>query len=106
MESWLRKTWIVIAVFVIIVPLGILCTWNYGDAWGEWGEVVDEEHGINWTPQSNFDAPFPDYNIRGWDDPLMASVGYWISAVLGIILTVLVVLGIVKMQEIYRTHTK
>ncbi|MHC1611005.1 MAG: PDGLE domain-containing protein [Candidatus Methanospirareceae archaeon] len=102
MEPWLKKTLIVIAIFVAIVPLGILGTWNCGDAWGEWGEVQDPEHGINWTPQAYFGAPLPDYNVEGWDSMLMASVGYWISAIIGIALTMLVTLGIVKALEMRR----
>ncbi len=102
MESWLKKTLIVIAFFVAIVPLGILGTWNSGDAWGEWGEVQDAVHSVSWTPQSYFGAPFPDYNVEGWDSMLMASVGYWLSAIIGIALTMLVVLGIAKAAEITR----
>ncbi|HEC57057.1 MAG TPA: hypothetical protein ENI32_04130 [Candidatus Syntrophoarchaeum butanivorans] len=102
MEPWLKKALIVIAIFVAIVPLGILGTWNCGDAWGEWGEVRDEQRGIDWTPQSYFDAPFPDYNIEGWESMMMASVGYWISAIIGIAITMLVILGIAKAIEILR----
>ena len=102
METWLKRALIVIAIFVAIVPLGILGTWNCGDAWGEWGEVQDSTHGINWTPESYFGAPLPDYNVEGWDNKLMASIGYWISAIIGIALTMLVVLGIVKAQEMMR----
>jgi cobalt/nickel transport protein len=102
MESWLKKTLIVIAILVAIVPLGILGTWNCGDAWGEWGEVQDTAHGINWAPQAYFGAPLPDYNVEGWDSMLMASVGYWISAIIGIALTMLVILGIVKALEMVR----
>jgi len=41
MEAWMKKAWIVIGFFVLIVPLGILVTWSYGDAWGEWGSVSE-----------------------------------------------------------------
>ncbi|MHC1625037.1 MAG: PDGLE domain-containing protein [Methermicoccaceae archaeon] len=102
MESWFKKSLMVLAIFVAIVPLGILVTWNYGDAWGEWGEVHDASQGINWEPQSYFNAPFPDYNIEGWESMVMASVGYWLSAIIGIITTMLMVLGILKALEIMK----
>ncbi|MHC1588308.1 MAG: hypothetical protein ACXQS1_00655, partial [Methermicoccaceae archaeon] len=66
MESWMKRAWLVIAIFVVLVPLGILATWNYGDAWGEWGEV--HTSGGVWTPQEyGGGAPLPDYNVPGWE---------------------------------------
>ncbi|MHC1597738.1 MAG: PDGLE domain-containing protein [Methermicoccaceae archaeon] len=102
MESWMKRAWLVIAIFVVLVPLGILATWNYGDAWGEWGEV--HTSGGVWTPQEyGGGAPLPDYNVPGWEDSmLMSSVGYWLSAILGILMTVLLTLGVVKAVEIWR----
>jgi len=102
MEPWVKKAMLVIAFFVAIVPLGILATWNCEDAWGEWGEVHDAAHGINWTPQSYFNAPLPDYNVEGWEGMFMASLGYWLSAIIGIGVTMLLVLGVVKAIELMR----
>ncbi|MHA1730663.1 MAG: hypothetical protein ACTSU5_01910 [Promethearchaeota archaeon] len=97
MEPWFKKSLVVVGVLVAIVPLGILITWNYGDAWGEWGEVDDGQ--IQWTPQSFFGGLLPDYNVEGWESKTAASVGYWISAVLGIGLTMVVILGFAKLAE-------
>jgi len=106
MEPWLRKALIVMGFFVLIVPVGILATWNYGDAWGEWGEINDVQHGISWTPKSFFNAPLPDYNLPlpGWDEnKVLASIGYWISAIVGILMCFLVSLGVVKAIEIAKS---
>jgi len=100
-ESWLRKALILIGFFVLIVPVGILFTWNYGDAWGEWGEV--NLGGETWQPREFFGgAPLPDYNVPGWEGMLMASVGYWFSAVIGIVMCVLITLGVVKILELWK----
>lgn len=102
MEEWMKKAWIVIGIFVLIVPLGILATWNYGDAWGEWGEVHLGEN-ETWTPaEYSGGAPLPDYNVPGWENEFMASLGYWLSAVIGISMCVLVTLGIGKAVELWR----
>ena len=102
MEKWMKRAWTVIGVFVLIVPVGILVTWDYGDAWGEWGEVNMSEN-ETWEPKEySGGAPLPDYNVPGWEDKLMASVGYWISAIIGIIMCVLVTLGIGKALELKR----
>ncbi len=37
MEEWMKRAWLVMGILVLIVPVGILATWDYGDAWGEWG---------------------------------------------------------------------
>ncbi|MHA1822012.1 MAG: PDGLE domain-containing protein [Promethearchaeota archaeon] len=100
MELWLKKSLIVLSIFIAIVPLGILVTWNYNDAWGEWGEVNDESNGIVWTPKSFFKALLPDYNVDGWDSQLMASLGYWISAIVGVSLTFFIVYAIFKLKTL------
>lgn len=101
MESWERRAWAVIAIFVALVPLGILLTWDYGDAWGEWGEVKVGNN--TWAPEEyGGGAPLPDYNVPGWEGRVMASVGYYISAVIGIAMCVLITLGISKAIEMWR----
>ncbi|HHH78414.1 MAG: hypothetical protein J7L93_01555 [Thermoplasmata archaeon] len=105
MEAWMKKAWIAIGFFVLVVPLGILVTWSYGDAWGEWGSVSDGN--TTWTPKEySGGAPLPDYSIPGWENKLMASVGYWISAVIGIIMSVVTVLGIAKAVELWKGHNE
>ena len=72
------------AVLIIATPLGILIVWNFGDAWGEWGQVGQ------WVPQQFWNAPLPDYDLSGWESMLMASLGYIISAIVGIVAIVVV----------------
>lgn len=97
-----KFTYLIIAM-IILCPLGILLVWNYGDAWGEWDpHELAEKVGANkvagmlhladiWHY-----APLPDYDIPGWDDPLHASIGYIISAIVGVILCFAVYFALVK----------
>ncbi len=43
-----------------------------------------------------------EYSVPGWEDQLMASIGYWISAIIGISMCVLITLGIGKAMELWR----
>ncbi|WP_457612456.1 PDGLE domain-containing protein [Methanocaldococcus sp.] len=90
-----KKFVYIIVAMIVLCPLGILLVWNYGDAWGEWDpHELAEKVGVNkvagmlhladiWKY-----APLPDYDIPGWDDPLHASIGYIISAIVGVALCV------------------
>jgi cobalt/nickel transport protein len=82
--NWSNKWTIALIVLIIASPIGILLVWNYGDAWGEWGEVGD------WTPNSYWTAPLPDYNFDGWEDQMAASMGYILSAVIGVFVIIIV----------------
>ncbi len=81
---WPKKLIIAMIALIVATLLGILIVWNYGDAWGEWGEVG------NWVPQQFWNAPFADYDVSGWDGQLMASLGYIISAIVGIVAIIIV----------------
>ncbi len=100
METWIKKTVIVIVILCLLSPIGILLTWNYGDAWGEWSEVkVGNE---TWEPKSySGGAPLADYDVPGWEDQFMASLGYIISAFVGVFMVILMSLGVAKLGEIY-----
>jgi cobalt/nickel transport protein len=92
------KKWIAIMVGLIIAtPLGILVVWGRGGAWGEWSSVGD------WVPQHFWSAPFAGYDLSGWDGQLMASLGYVISAIVGImaiiILTYLLYIVVSKREK-------
>lgn len=73
---------------IALVPIGLLAT---GTAWGEWGaEEIKEMIGV--VPKGmkegiNFEAVMPDYTILG----LSETIGYIISAIIGVVLTVLAV---------------
>ncbi len=101
MRSWLKKAVLIILILCIISPIGILLTWNYGDAWGEWSEVTIGNK--TWVPQKySGGAPLQDYNVPGWDSMVMASFGYIISAFVGVFMVITVTLGVIKLGEIIR----
>ncbi|WP_231855764.1 PDGLE domain-containing protein [Thermococcus peptonophilus] len=81
-----------VAVLIILSPVGILLVWNYDDAWGEW-DVARVEHmvgqklpGMEKLADAWNHAILPDYNVPGWEDKLHASMGYILSAVVGVAL--------------------
>ncbi|WP_456394772.1 PDGLE domain-containing protein [Thermococcus sp.] len=100
----LTKTFLVIiGVMIILSPIGILLVWNYGDAWGEWdpgdlaGQVHEKLTGMEKLSNAWTHALLPDYNVPGWEDKLHASIGYIISAVVGVALVLGAYYGLVKL---------
>lgn len=102
----ITKLWIGIAILIILSPLGLILPEHFkaGSAWGEWG--IDEiQKLVGYVPQgleklsSLWNAPIPDYAFKGWEEKglMHLSFAYIISAVVGIIVTVLVVLLIGRM---------
>ncbi|MDD5128498.1 MAG: PDGLE domain-containing protein [Candidatus Omnitrophica bacterium] len=101
----ISKFWIFICGLIVLSPLGLLLPDHFkaGSAWGEWG--LDEmEQLVGYIPRgleklSNlWSAPFPDYAFKGWEDKglFFLSSAYIISAILGVLVIVLVVMGIGK----------
>jgi cobalt/nickel transport protein len=94
---WPKKWIIAMTALIIASPLGILIVWGGGGAWGEWSSVG------NWVPQQFWNAPFADYDLGGWDGQLMASLGYIISAIVGIaaiiILTYILYIAVSKREN-------
>jgi hypothetical protein len=95
------KFWMGMLILIILSPLGLILPQYFkaSGAWGEWG--IDEmKELVGYIPKgleklSTFwSAPLPDYTFKGWEDkPIAAlSFAYIISAVLGILLVVLIVL--------------
>lgn len=92
-DPLVKKFLYVIIAMILLCPLGILLVWDYGDAWGEWGpedvaEKVGEDKvsGLLHLADIWAYAPLPDYNIPGWEDKVHASIGYIISAIVGVAL--------------------
>ena len=92
-----------IAVLVILSPLGLILPAHFkaGGAWGEWG--ADEmQKLVGYVPKglaklsSLWSAPMPDYVFKGWEEKGLShlSLAYIISAILGIGIIVLVMIGI------------
>ena len=95
-----------IAVLVVLSPLGLLLPAHFkaGGAWGEWG--VDEmQKLVGYVPKglaklsSLWSAPMPDYAFKGWEEKGLSrlSFAYIISAIVGIGIIVLVMIGIGKL---------
>jgi len=83
-SKW-RVLWIVLAVMVVLVPLGLLAP---GTAWGEWGTQQLTQRGLAFIPQGMaklsglWSAPLPGYNLPAVGN---ADLGYVLSALVGAI---------------------
>jgi cobalt/nickel transport system permease protein len=82
-----RGLWAFIGIIVILTPLGLLAS---GTTWGEWssdelqsllGFVPEGLKRLGGIWRYSFMA---DYNLPGWDSPLMAAMGYILSALVGV----------------------
>jgi hypothetical protein len=102
----LTKLWIGLGVLIILSPIGIILPEHFkaGSAWGEWG--ADEmEKLVGYVPQGLkklselWNAPMPDYAFKGWEEKGLQylSVAYIVSAIVGIGIIILVVMGIGKL---------
>ena len=89
MDKMLKIFTISLIVLIVIVPLGLIAT---GTAYGEWGpdELKDK---LGFVPQGLeklsglWNAPMQDYNLPGSpSDTFLQSIGYIISAVIGVCL--------------------
>ena len=101
----ISKLWLGIVILIILSPLGIILPryFKAGPAWGEWG--IDEIGKLaGYIPRglqklsSLWNAPIPDYGFKGWADKGLPrlSFAYIISAILGIAVIILVVMGLGK----------
>lgn len=99
------KFWIGLAILIVFSPLGIILPryFKAHSAWGEWG--ADEIGKLaGYIPRglqklsSSWNAPIPGYGFKGWEDQglLRLSFAYFISAILGSAVIILVVMGIGK----------
>ena len=104
--STLKKMWIGLAVLALLSPLGLIlpARLKSGTAWGEWsaGEL---EKMLGYVPQNMkklaefWQAPMPDYAFKGWDKLGigMQSLAYVVSAAVGIVVVVAIVMLLGKM---------
>jgi len=90
----LRWLWVALVALVFLAPIGLLAP---GTAWGEWGSKKLTEMGLSFVPQGLrqmeglWGAP-----LRGYALPILgnASLGYIISAAVGVVL-ISVVTGLI-----------
>ncbi|MDD2927758.1 MAG: PDGLE domain-containing protein [Candidatus Omnitrophica bacterium] len=102
----ITKLWIGMGILILISPLGLFLPERFkaGDAWGEWGTDGIKEL-VGYIPQgldklsSLWSAPIPDYAFQGWEEKGLSSLSlaYIVSAIVGILVTVAVVLLIGKL---------
>jgi len=87
----LRWVWVGLIVLVVASPIGLLAP---GTAWGEWGTEELTQLGLGAIPaglqqlSSLWGAPLADYELPGLGN---ANLGYVLSAVLGVVVTAVVV---------------
>jgi len=89
--KWPRKAIIIMIIFIILTPLGILAT---GEAWGEW-DISDWPVSNSWKSiasniASIWNAPLPDYNLPNWESGILPYIGYIISGVIGVVMLIFV----------------
>jgi len=99
------KLWIGLTILIILSPIGLILPEHFkaGAAWGEWG-AEEMQKLVGYIPQGLeklagiWNAPIPDYAFKGWEEKPLPnlSFAYIISAVVGIGVTALVVIGIGK----------
>ncbi len=87
----LRWLWISLLVLIVASPLGLLAP---GTAWGEWGTLQLRERGLTTIPaglqqlSGLWGAPLAGYRLKSLGN---ASLGYILSAALGILVIAVVV---------------
>ena len=97
------KLWIGIVLLILLSPLGLILPeyFKAGSAWGEWG--IGEVRGfLGYIPKgleklsSLWSAPIPDYAFKGWEKKglFFLSLGYIISALIGIVVIFIIILFI------------
>jgi len=99
----IAKFWIGIAVLAILSPLGLIVPgfFKAGSAWGEW-KAGEMQSLVGYIPQglhklsTLWNAPMPDYVGKGCMGKGVArmSIGYMLSAIVGVAVVVLMVMGL------------
>ncbi len=94
-----KKLWIGLAILIVLTPLGLLAE---GTAFGEWGpeELLKE---VGYVPTgveqggNLWHSMFPDYTVAGFEGSFLhSSIGYILSAVIGIALIYIITIGLGK----------
>ncbi len=95
----MKKLWIGFAVLIIMTPLGLLAT---GTAFGEWGSK-ELQQTLGYVPEgvkkgeTLWQAIFSGYSVPGLGDSFFhSSIGYILSAVIGIALIYIAMLALGK----------
>lgn len=84
------RLWIAIGILILLTPLGLLTGWS---AWGEWTSAGLKDL-VGYVPEGFqhleglWHAALPRYGLPGWKGPLWSSLGYVLSALLGVLAVV------------------
>jgi len=99
MDKILKVCIIALAALVVLCPLGLLAV---GTAYGEWGPE-DLQEMLGYVPQgleqlsSLWSPVLPDYDFEGGHETVPgAAPGYYVSAILGVILCAGIMYGVGK----------
>lgn len=91
----IKKLWIGIGILALLSPLGLIIPALFGSsgAWGEWG-LEEMKKLVGYIPEGmqklaeRWKSPMRDYSVPGQKPGLgHASLGYIITAVIGIVIT-------------------
>jgi len=91
-----KRLWILLALFLALVPLGLL---SDAPAWGEWGHHYYQKL-LGYIPAGiaraeGIDAPLADYSV-----PHLGGVlGYYLSALIGASVLYLLFVLMLKVQK-------
>ena len=94
-KSTVKGLTILIIILIVAAPVGLLAI---GVAYGEWGSEELQEM-LGYVPagikegENLWQAPFPDYSLSDLDP----NVAYWLSAIIGIGIIIVVIWGIGKL---------
>ncbi len=94
-----RWAWGGLVALIVLTPLGLLAP---GTAWGEWSRTELELLGLGYIP-AGFDqltgiwsAPLAGYDLPALNNP---TIGYALSAVLGVAVVLMVIVGLAWLVE-------
>ena len=100
-----KKLWLGIGILALISPLGIIIPKWFGaeGAWGEWGTDTIEK-AVGFVPEGMkrmagmWKAPLSDYALPvDRKGPAIASFGYILSAIIGVVLIIGVMYSIANL---------
>lgn len=104
MSKFQKKLMVILIVLAVISPIGIYLPvkFNAEDAWGEWSTETIQEL-VGFVPEKMketadlWQAPIPDYNLGDEKSSFtVQALSYILSAAVGIVLCILLLIGISK----------
>ncbi len=101
----IKKLWIGIGILALLSPLGLIIPslFGAGGAWGEWG-LEEMQKLVGYVPEGmqklahSWKSPLSDYKVPGQKQGIaIGSLGYVLSAIVGIAITAGAVYVITKL---------